>query len=217
MNVLWICTDQQRFDTLGCYGNRFVRSPNVDQLARTGTIFTNAFAQSPFCTPSRASFLTGRYPRTCCGRQNGADTPDREVLITRLLAEAGYHNGLAGKLHIAAANECTGRAQERRIVDGYADFHWSHHSGSMGKARNEYWDWLRAKGLEWRNERCAESNRISFAMTGPTSQTAWCAERAVEFIEARGRDRKPWLFSVNPFHAAHLDGAARVQIEGASG
>ncbi|HUU58627.1 MAG TPA: sulfatase-like hydrolase/transferase, partial [Phycisphaerae bacterium] len=84
-NILWICTDQQRFDTLGCCGNRFVRTPNLDRLAESGVLFDSAFAQSPVCTPSRASFLTGRYPRTTRCRQNGQSLPADEVLVTRLL------------------------------------------------------------------------------------------------------------------------------------
>ena len=70
-NVLWICTDQQRYDTLGCTGNRFVRTPHLDRLAEEGVQFEHCYAQSPVCTPSRASFLTGRYPRTTRCRQNG--------------------------------------------------------------------------------------------------------------------------------------------------
>ena len=46
-NILWICTDQQRYDTLGCYGNEWVRTPNLDRLAAGGTLYRNAFAQSP--------------------------------------------------------------------------------------------------------------------------------------------------------------------------
>ena len=83
-NILWICTDQQRFDTLGCYGNKFVKTPNIDTLAKEGVLFENAFSQSPICTPSRGCFLTGRYPRTCRARQNGADIPEDEILITKI-------------------------------------------------------------------------------------------------------------------------------------
>ncbi|MCY4525674.1 MAG: sulfatase-like hydrolase/transferase, partial [Anaerolineaceae bacterium] len=101
-NILWICTDQQRHDTLGCYGNDYVRTPHLDRLAAAGMRFTRAFCQSPVCTPSRASFLTGRYPRTTRCRQNGQAIPPEEMLVTRLLADAGYTCGLAGKLHLSA-------------------------------------------------------------------------------------------------------------------
>ena len=51
-NILWICTDQQRSDTLGCYGNEFVHTPRLDGLAQKGVLFTRAYSQSPVCTPS---------------------------------------------------------------------------------------------------------------------------------------------------------------------
>ena len=74
LNVLWICSDQQRADTLGCYGNQFTDTPYLDRLSRSGTTFDSAFCQSPECTPSRASFLTGRYPRNT----GESDAPERE-------------------------------------------------------------------------------------------------------------------------------------------
>ncbi len=57
-NVLWICSDQQRRDTLGCYGNRFVHTPNIDALAADGVRLSRAYVQSPVCAPSRASSAT---------------------------------------------------------------------------------------------------------------------------------------------------------------
>jgi arylsulfatase A-like enzyme len=116
-NILWICSDQQRHDALGCYGNPHVRTPNIDRLAESGTCFENAFSQCPICTPSRSSFLTGRYPRTTRCRQNGQDIPADEVLVTRLMADAGYECGLSGKLHLSACHP-TVCVSERRIEDG---------------------------------------------------------------------------------------------------
>ena len=61
-NILWICTDQQRRDTLGCYGNPFTHTPNIDALAAEGVKLNGMYSQSPVCAPARASFLSGRYP-----------------------------------------------------------------------------------------------------------------------------------------------------------
>src|SRR3546814_19952192 len=110
-NILWVCTDQQRWDTLGCYGNDHVETPHLDRLAKQGVLFERAFCQSPVCTPSRASFLTGRYPRTTRCRQNGQSIPADERLISRLLADAGYACGLSGKLHLSPCH----RSEERRV------------------------------------------------------------------------------------------------------
>ncbi|MBT7923192.1 MAG: sulfatase-like hydrolase/transferase, partial [Opitutae bacterium] len=144
-NILWICTDQQRFDTIRALGNSSARTPNLDRFIGEGVAFENAFCQSPVCAPSRASFLTGRYPRTTRCRQNGQSIPSDEVLVTKLFAEAGYHCGLAGKLHLAS---CSDGKVEDRTDDGYEDFHWSHHP-QPDWPENAYTQWLAEKGKTW--------------------------------------------------------------------
>lgn len=57
-NVLWICTDQQRFDTIRALGNDRINTPNLDRLVESGVALTGAFSQSPVCTPSRAAMKT---------------------------------------------------------------------------------------------------------------------------------------------------------------
>jgi len=63
MNVLFIITDQQRADHLGCAGNPILKTPNLDRLASEGIRFTSAFVANPMCSPNRASILTGLYPK----------------------------------------------------------------------------------------------------------------------------------------------------------
>ena len=90
-NILWICTDQQRYDTIGALGNPYVRTPNVDGLAAAGVAFTHAFCQSPICTPSRASFLTGMYPSTVHGCTNGnAAWAGAAPLVSRMRLFCGF-------------------------------------------------------------------------------------------------------------------------------
>ena len=103
-NILWICTDQQRYDTIGALGNDFVETPNIDGLVADGVTYTHAYCQSPICTPSRASFLTGMYPSTVHLTRNGNSVfPDGKTLVPRYLADAGDDCGLIGKLHLASA------------------------------------------------------------------------------------------------------------------
>ncbi|HUU99021.1 MAG TPA: sulfatase-like hydrolase/transferase [Phycisphaerae bacterium] len=197
-NILWICTDSQRWDTLGCYGNPLVHTPHLDALAEEGIVFEQCFAQSPVCTPSRASFLTGRYPRTTRVRQNGQVMPKDEVLITHLLAEAGYTCGLSGKLHISACYPAQYPTGEPRVEDGYSAFHWSHHpSGDW--ATNEYNDWLAEQGVAFQTPPHPESRFVKVGMPAEYHQTTWCAHKAINFIEAAAPADRPWLFSLNPF------------------
>ena len=96
-NILWICTDQQRYDTIGALGNPHVSTPNIDRLVAEGVAFTRAYCQSPICTPSRASFMTGMYASTVHVNGNGnSHFPEDPPLITRLLEDVGYDCGLIG-------------------------------------------------------------------------------------------------------------------------
>jgi arylsulfatase len=201
-NILWICTDQQRWDTLGCYGNDRVATPRIDGLAASSTLFEGAYCQSPICTPSRGSFLTGRYPRTCRSRQNGADIPADEVLVTRLFHDAGYACGLSGKLHLSTCNPTVCHGSERRIDDGYDVFHWSHDPEDLWIA-NEYHQWVRGKGREVKRPASAHSQWVRDGAPEEDHHTTFCAEKAVEFMRSAGRLGKPWLFSVNIFDPHH--------------
>ncbi len=200
-NILWICTDQQRYDSLGCYGNDFVRTPNVDGLAGRGTLFEHCYSQSPVCTPSRASFLTGRYPRTTRTRQNGQSMPGEEKLITRMLADEGYVCGLAGKLHLSASHPDVTPVSERRIDDGYHVFLWSHHPPHMEPDfhANEYSLWLRQWGEKYETEPFRGSKYVLAGMPAPLHHTTWCVEMAKEFVIGQAETGAPWLFSLNIF------------------
>ena len=81
LNVLFIITDQQRADHLGCAGNPILKTPNIDRLASEGVRFTNAFCANPICTPNRASILTGLYPNMHGARSNGIKLPENILEI----------------------------------------------------------------------------------------------------------------------------------------
>jgi len=212
-NILWFCADHMRYDALGCYGNRLVHTPNIDHLAETGVLFERSFCQSTVCTPSRVSFLTGRYPRTARCAQNGQSIPAGEVLITQLLADAGYMCGLAGKLHLSPCHPVACPVSERRIADGYAEFHWSHHPFPDWPA-NEYIHWLREKGVTLPQKFVPDSpyqgiveahspfQGSAYVRVGTPVElhpTIWCAEKAVRFITDAASFDRPWLFSINTF------------------
>lgn len=103
MNFLLITTDQQRADTIGAYGNRVCRTPNLDRLAEEGTRFDACRTQNPYCQPSRATLLTGMYPSSHGVVCNGYDLPaeaESWSVATRLRG-AGYRTALVGKAHFA--------------------------------------------------------------------------------------------------------------------
>ena len=63
-NIIFIVTDDQRWDMLGCAGNQIIQTPNIDKMASSGVRFSHAFVTTPICAASRASILTGLYERT---------------------------------------------------------------------------------------------------------------------------------------------------------
>lgn len=194
-NILWYCADAQRFDTIAALGNPAIRTPNLDRLVRTGTAFTQTYCQAPICTPSRASFLTGRYPATTHVYRNGHRRfPAGETLVTNLLARSGYDCGLAGKLHLSTAKQ-----GEARYDDGYRTFQYSNLPyPDDHDAANQYYDWLRTEKRVDPYE--LFDQRAAFCGPGVPSelhQVTWCSEMAIRFV-CKQRD-EPWLMSVNPF------------------
>jgi len=204
-NILWICSDQQRTDTLGCYGNKLVNSPNIDRLAESGALFEHAYSQCPVCAPSRGSFLTGRYPRTCGPRQNGQDIDESEITLTRILKDNGYVCGLSGKLHLSACSPSVCPGTERRIDDGYDYFAWSHHPSGFrgGWPLNQYTLWLKSQGIKYRTEEFPGHTCIRYGMKPEYHQTKWCTDRALDFMEASRLTSRPWMFSINYYDPHH--------------
>lgn len=202
-NILWITTDRQRSDTLGCVGNPFVKTPNLDRLAASGVLFEQAYCQSPICSPSRASFLTGRYPRATRVNHNGQSIPGDERLVPRLLANEGYLCGHVGKMHIAPGSPEVAHWSERRIDDGYVFYEWSlHHNDDE---LSPYSAWLEEKGVKYHAEPVNGSKYVSCGLPSEHSNVAWIANKVSSFIKASKRTRKPWFCTMgiedphNPF------------------
>ena len=74
-NLLFIFTDQQRYDSLSCYGADWVHTPNLDRLADESFVFENAYVSQPVCTPSRSTIMTGLYPHTLGTTVNNIPLP----------------------------------------------------------------------------------------------------------------------------------------------
>jgi arylsulfatase A-like enzyme len=103
-NILFVFSDQQRWDTVGCYGQELEITPNLDRMATEGVRFEYAFTCQPVCGPARACLQTGKYAtETGCFR-NGIALPLDEPTLARWLSEAGYEVGYIGKWHLASTH-----------------------------------------------------------------------------------------------------------------
>lgn len=196
-NILWICTDQQRFDTIQGLSNSTIRTPNLEKFMGEAVTFTNAFAQTPICSPSRASFLSGRYPHVTGLRANGQRIRSTERLVPRILADYDYTCGLSGKLHLSP---CFGGRIEDRIDDGYEVFHWSHDISDQWAGHNEWYVWLDRQGIKL--PKFPAQHVWGMPIDPKFSQTAWCSDMAIQFMRGQ-RNFNPWMFSCNIFQPHH--------------
>ena len=132
-NIIFFFSDQQRWDTLGCYGQKLPVTPNLDSYAKKGTRFENAFTCQPVCGPARACLQTGLYAsQNGCYRNGVALKPDAPT-IAKAFNEAGYQTAYIGKWHLASnvgrSNEKIGgrfnysiKPVPKRLRGGYEDY-----------------------------------------------------------------------------------------------
>ncbi|XP_075394988.1 arylsulfatase L-like isoform X3 [Tenrec ecaudatus] len=110
-NFVLLMVDDLGIGDIGCYGNRTIRTPNIDRLAREGVKLTQHIAAASVCTPSRAAFLTGRYPlrsgmvssqgnRVLLSAAVSGGLPTNETTFAKILREEGYATGIIGKWHL---------------------------------------------------------------------------------------------------------------------
>ena len=122
--ILFVTTDQQRYDALGCNGGTIARTPVVDALAATGFRYERAHPQSVVCMPSRSTMITGQYPSTHGVWMNGVALPQDAPSVAAVLHDAGYRTALVGKPHFEPFLDPFARFPENRFArDGMVGLH----------------------------------------------------------------------------------------------
>lgn len=113
--ILFVTTDQQRYDAFGCNGGAIARTPVVDRLAETGVNYRRAHNQNVVCMPARSTMLTGQYVRTHGVYANGVPLPADAPSVAAVLADAGYRTALIGKAHFEPGFDPEGRWPENTL------------------------------------------------------------------------------------------------------
>jgi len=177
LNIVFILTDDQGVWAAGCYGNPEIRTPNIDRLAQEGMLFRNFFVATPVCSPSRATFLTGRIPsqhgihdwiREGNVWPNVAQYIEREVCYTDVLARYGWVCGLSGKWHLGASQ-----------IPQHGFAHWYVHQRGGGPYYN------------------APMIRDGKLINEPGYITDKITDDALEFLEAHAHTPQPFYLSVH--------------------
>jgi arylsulfatase A-like enzyme len=188
-NFLIIYTDDQGIGDVGCYGGPDVKTPHIDRLAATGIRFTNWYTNSPVCSPSRASLLTGKYPHNAGIPQILFSKPDFQVpglrkgenTLPAELKKLGYRTGAAGKWHLGSTPESRPMAQGFDewfgFYSGWTDY-YSHRYYTLGGVP-VFHDL-------WRNEQ--------EVFEEPAYQTEMLAREAKNFLNKQSRTQPFFLY-----------------------
>ncbi|MFX0199389.1 MAG: sulfatase-like hydrolase/transferase, partial [Candidatus Hodarchaeota archaeon] len=196
-NIIFIFSDQQRWDTVNCYGSPLFENltPNLDQLARKGVRFEYSFTCQPVCGPARSCLQTGKFAtETGCFR-NGIALPENEKTIAHWLSDAGYEAGYLGKWHLASTSGVPGRNADYRTKPipqqrrgGYRDF-WL--ASDVLEFTSHSYDGHMFDGDGNKREFPQERYRVDVL-------TDW----ALEYIERRKRNKPFFLFIsyIEPHH-----------------
>jgi len=115
-NIIFILSDDHRWDHLSILGHPFIQTPQLDRMARRGVLFENAFVTTSLCSPSRATFLTGLYAHTHGVKNNLTPWNNDNVTFLEMLKSVGYDTAFIGKWHMP------GRLPELRGVDHFVTF-----------------------------------------------------------------------------------------------
>jgi len=192
-NILFIMTDQHRWDCIGANGNKLIRTPNFDRLVAEGANFTHAFVNAPVCVPSRASFFTGRYPHSHRNRVNYTPLDRSEILMQARLRDAGYTTASVGKLHLHPPTV----AEAKRTGFNFVELH-----DGVGPL-DRFSDYV-----AWRKEHDPQAsisyralaknippgkNPFRQAIDDKYTETTWVGERTRHYIRALGESKKPFF------------------------
>ena len=147
-NVVFIMTDDVGYGDIGSYGAPDIRTPNIDQLARNGAMFTDFYANAPVCTPTRAGFVTGRYqqrlglegPLPGPAGANGRGLTANGRTLPQLLKNNGYATALIGKWHLGYELNQSPNAHGFNYFFGFKSGYVDYYRHTGGGGFDDLWE-----------------------------------------------------------------------------
>lgn len=229
-NILFVTTDQQRYDALGCNGGTVARTPVIDALAARGLRYERAYCSNVICTPARSTILTGQYPRTHGAIANGVPLPDNAPSIALALHDAGYRTALIGKVHFEPIADPEGRFEQNRIVlagehGPYRGFEYVNFAGHGPFGASHYRSWLErehpGEAAEFLRTFSTEPGGDTGAPAVKYTQvdrghyhTDWVAQRVVDWLGTLDHDDNwfCWMSFPDPHHPWDLPESERDRV-----
>lgn len=215
-NLVLIMCDQLRKDFLGCYGNEYVNTPNIDSLATHSTVFDHCYVNNPICMPSRMSIFTGLYPHNHNQWTNGNQLEHPLRTLADHLHDNGYHTGSIGKLHFQCT-DCGKNAphismEDHRLweekgdnIDWYGPYWGFEHveftSGHATKPLAHYGKWYHEHGGkdEWAIAKPVEGFDACPVTTMPENlhDSMFVGERAAAYISEHANGDQPFFLTAS--------------------
>jgi choline-sulfatase len=192
-NLLFLIADDHRGGVLGIDGDPRQATPQLDRLARQGVRFDRAYCNAPVCTASRQSFITGRLPHAVGVTQLPTRLADDAVTLGDWLGDQGYGTAAVGKMHFNGPSKHGFQAR----LD-HADWlaHLKAHPPNGGDQRRP-WRPFQDPAAVWLNAACQSSGLPEASM-----ESTFYADRAIEFLDRRRADAKPFAMVVS-FYDPH--------------
>ena len=198
-NIIVIMCDQLRKDCLGFYGNKHVKTPNLDALARDSVVFTRNYVANPICMPNRLSMFSGMYPRNHGLWTNGLLIRDEGFTLPHHLSGSGYQTCSIGKIHFEP-----GGMEQSRCADGWHGPYWGYDYVEITNSHNRVGG--HAEKWFYENGGSDDMFKIQSAADGETGlqpvpvklhPSSFIGERAVNYIENVRDKNKPFFMTVS--------------------
>ncbi len=189
-NILFVMTDQQRSDTIRALGNREIRTPVLDSLVQSGTAFTSCYTPSPVCVAARSATVTGTPPHLN-GCTSNNESPLHLKSIMQVLGEAGYQTHGIGKMHFNPQVDAMWGFESRAI---------SEEGARLGGGRNDFHAYLSENGYSHVLDPQGLRSEMYYIpqpsqLPAEHHHSTWVADRAIDFIRGRSRDRPFFLWT----------------------
>ena len=191
-NLVFLMTDQQRWDTLACYGNRVIHAPTLNKLASESVIYDNAIVSHPVCTPSRGCMMTGLWPHQSGVTANNIRLPRSTPCYPELINDPDYRTAQIGKWHLG--DELFAQHGFQEWV-GTEDQYQAHFYPDRDKdTKSDYWHFLSEKGLK-PGKNGYFSREFACRQPIENGKPAFQAMKAVEFL--RRNKNNPFILQVS--------------------
>ncbi|MDP6775586.1 MAG: sulfatase-like hydrolase/transferase [Candidatus Latescibacteria bacterium] len=205
-NIVFITADHLRYDTLGCTGDPVIQTPGIDRLASEGTSLSRFFVQNPVCAPSRATFMTGRYPRHHGVKWNGSSLSENEMTMVEFFKSHGYATACVGKSHVGQKRfrESLDHVEANGIRRDWSDKPGTDYTVTNPNPFEQY---VRDRGFEYRTSYALPNFRANLGavpsdLPDDCHLDSYVGMKSIEYLQDVKRDQPffLWVGFYGPHH-----------------